>query len=82
MSLEDAVCLADEIGKTPTRFEEAALRYQERRYLRTARAQVMARLYGEIYHANDTTRELRNSLLSKMSTGSYDSMAWMYDYEG
>jgi salicylate hydroxylase len=59
MSLEDAVCLSDEIGNTPTQFEEAALRYQQRRYLRTARAQIMARLYGEIYHASDTTRELR-----------------------
>jgi 3-hydroxybenzoate 6-monooxygenase len=82
MSLEDAVCLAQEVWNAPTSFEAAALNYQAKRYLRTARAQITARLYGGVYHANNTTRELRNSWLSKMPQGSYDSLAWMYDYEG
>ena len=33
------------------------------RYLRTARVQLMARVFGEIYHASGVNRELRNQVL-------------------
>jgi salicylate hydroxylase len=41
-------------------YETAFKKYQELRYLRTARAQLMARVFGEIYHASGVNRELRN----------------------
>ncbi len=35
------------------------------RYLRTGRVQIMARVYGEFYHASGVARELRNMMLSR-----------------
>src|SRR3546814_14603210 len=37
--------------------------YQQERYLRTARVQVMARVFGDFYHATGPVRELRNTML-------------------
>ena len=82
MSIEDGVCLADELERSSGDFNAAALKYQQRRYLRTARLQMISRLYGEVYHANGPVRELRNNLLPQMiKSGDYESLAWMYDYE-
>jgi hypothetical protein len=43
-------------------FATAFQAYQEKRYLRTGRAQIMARVYGEVSHASGIARELRNAL--------------------
>jgi 2-polyprenyl-6-methoxyphenol hydroxylase-like FAD-dependent oxidoreductase len=80
MSLEDAVCLTQELEAANGDFAAASQSYESKRYLRTARAQVMSRVYGDVYHASGVSRELRNNWLSA-STPSYESMAWMYDYE-
>jgi hypothetical protein len=64
-------------------FATAFLAYQRARYLRTARVQTMARVYGEVYHASDVVRELRNAMLvDRVAQPAYESMAWLYDYEG
>ena|ERR1700761_1054740 len=80
MSLEDAVCLTQELEEAKGDFVTASRNFESKRYLRTARAQVMSRVYGDVYHAAGVARELRNNWLSA-STPSYESMAWMYDYE-
>ena len=41
-------------------FAAAFRAYQEARYLRTGRVQIMARVYGEVYHASGVAKELRN----------------------
>ena len=53
--------------------------YVEERYLRTARVQIMARVYGEFYHARGPAAELRNQMLSaRTPEESLEGMAWLY----
>jgi salicylate hydroxylase len=81
-SLEDAVCLAAEISKSGGDLPGAFHAYTERRYLRTGRAQIMARVYGEVYHASRVARELRNGMLSQQKIPElYESWSWLYDYD-
>ncbi len=83
MAIEDAVCLANKVNEANGDFAAAFLAYQRARYLRTGRAQTMARVYGQVYHASDVVRELRNAMLvDRAAQQAYESMAWLYDYEG
>ena len=78
MAIEDAVCLANQIEATGGDYATAFRKYQELRYLRTARVQIMARVYGEVYHANNVVRELRNKVLREwLAQGGVD-MSWLY----
>lgn len=53
--------------------------YQKSRCLRTARVQLTAWLYGDIYHAAGATRELRNQLFrSGKESAGFASLSWMY----
>ena len=58
--------------------EAAFQKYQELRYLRTARVQLMARVFGEIYHASGVNRELRTKLLADWSKEGSIDMSWLY----
>ncbi len=79
MAIEDAVCLADAVEAAEDDFAAAFLAYQEARYLRTARVQLMARFLGEVYHAGDVRRELRNHVLGgRTPEQSYEGLAWLY----
>jgi len=55
-AMEDAVCLANQVEATGRDYEAAFKKYQELRYLRTARVQLIARVYGEVYHASGVNR--------------------------
>jgi salicylate hydroxylase len=80
MAMEDAVCLAAKLDEAKGDFASAFLAYQQARYLRTARVQLTARLYGEVYHASGATRDLRNAFLkSRTPEQSIESMAWLYE---
>jgi salicylate hydroxylase len=80
MATEDAVILSDELAKQPDNIPAAFKAYNEKRYLRTARVQIMARVYGEFYHARGPTAELRNQMLSgRTPQQSYDGVGWLYD---
>jgi 2-polyprenyl-6-methoxyphenol hydroxylase-like FAD-dependent oxidoreductase len=79
MATEDAVCLAEKVAARPKDPAAAFLAYQQERYLRTARVQIMARVYGEFYHARGPTAELRDQMLAgRTKEQSYDSVAWLY----
>jgi salicylate hydroxylase len=81
LAIEDAVCLADQLDREDGDFAAAARAYQNLRYLRTGRMQIMARLYGEVYHASGVVREVRNHVLGERTPEqAYESMAWIYDY--
>jgi 2-polyprenyl-6-methoxyphenol hydroxylase-like FAD-dependent oxidoreductase len=81
MALEDAVCLAEQVVAHRFDYEAAFLTYQQLRYLRTARVQLMARVFGEIYHASGVNRELRNTVISDwMAHGGVD-MSWLYGHQ-
>jgi 3-hydroxybenzoate 6-monooxygenase len=79
MASEDAVCLAESVAAAPDDIPGAFKVYETARYLRTGRVQLMARVYGEFYHAGGVTAELRNLMLgSRTAQQSYDGMAWLY----
>lgn len=79
MAIEDAVCLANKVEESQGDFARAFETYQETRYLRTGRVQIMARVYGEFYHAGGVARELRNMMLSgRTPEQAFESMQWLY----
>ena len=79
MATEDAVALADKVSETPDDLPAAFRAYVQQRYLRTARVQIMARVYGEFYHARGPAAELRNQMLGpRTPEESYDGIAWLY----
>jgi salicylate hydroxylase len=79
MATEDAVILAEHVAGSPEDLAAAFRAYCEERYLRTARTQIMARVYGEFYHARGVTAELRDiALSSRTPEQSYDGIAWLY----
>lgn len=79
MATEDAVVLANKLDGAKGDYASAFDAYEKERYLRTARVQLMARFYGEVYHATDVKRDLRNSLLKNASPeGAINGAAWLY----
>jgi salicylate hydroxylase len=79
LAIEDAYWLAEKAAETPDDLPAAFRAYQEQRYLRTGRAQIMARVYGEFYHARGVTAELRNQMLgSRTPEDAYEGIAWLY----
>ncbi len=80
MATEDAVCLAEKVAASPDDVPAAFRAYQQQRYLRTGRVQIMARVYGEFYHARGVAAELRYAALhGRTAQQAYDGMAWLYD---
>ncbi|HVZ50352.1 MAG TPA: 3-hydroxybenzoate 6-monooxygenase [Pseudolabrys sp.] len=79
MATEDAVVLADSVAAKPDDLPSAFQDYQQKRYLRTGRTQIMARVYGEFYHARGVAAELREmALAGRTPQQSFDSIAWLY----
>ena len=80
MATEDGVCLATRVDANGDDFETAFREYQSLRYLRTARVQLTARLYGDIYHAAGATADLRNAMMRGIDqTKPGEGMAWLYE---
>jgi 3-hydroxybenzoate 6-monooxygenase len=76
---EDAVVLAEIVAAQPDDLPAAFYAYEQQRYLRTARVQVMARVYGEFYHARGPVAELRDQMLGGRTTQqAYESTNWLY----
>jgi 2-polyprenyl-6-methoxyphenol hydroxylase-like FAD-dependent oxidoreductase len=68
------------VAAQPDNLPAAFQAYQQERYLRTARVQIMARVYGDFYHARGVTAELRDlALVDRTPQQSYDGIAWLYD---
>lgn len=79
MAVEDAVCLAEQVAAAPDNLPAAFQAYVQKRYLRTARVQIMARVYGDFYHARGPAAELRDQMLSgRTPEQSYEGMEWLY----
>jgi len=79
MAVEDAVCLADQAVAAEGDYTAAFRAYQQARYLRTGRVQIMARVYGEFYHAGGVAKELRNLMLgSRTPDEAMAGMEWLY----
>ena len=79
MATEDAVLLSEKVAAQPNDIPAAFRAYQQQRYLRTGRVQIMARVYGDFYHARGVEAELRyQALHGRTPEQSYDGMAWLY----
>ena len=79
MAVEDAICLADKAVEMNGDYAKAFRAYQQARYLRTGRVQIMARVYGEFYHAGGVPKELRNLMLgSRTPDAAMTGLAWLY----
>ena len=80
MATEDAVVLAACVALSGGNLDGAFRSYQDERYLRTAKVQMTARYYGDVYHAAGVVRELRNGLFAgKAPDPGFSTMAWLYD---
>jgi salicylate hydroxylase len=79
MAVEDAVCLADQAVAADGDYAAAFRAYQQARYLRTGRVQIMARVYGEFYHAGGVAKELRNTMLgARTPEEAMAGIEWIY----
>jgi 3-hydroxybenzoate 6-monooxygenase len=79
MAVEDAVCLANEVIEFAGDYTAAFRAYQQARYLRTGRVQIMARVYGEFFHAGGVAKELRNIMLGARSVEDHIAgVEWLY----
>jgi 3-hydroxybenzoate 6-monooxygenase len=79
MAIEDAVCLANEVIEFAGDYPAAFRAYQQARYLRTGRVQIMARVYGEFFHAGGVAKELRNIMLGARSVEDHIAgVEWLY----
>ncbi len=79
-AIEDAVVLGKALEHCQGDFALAFQAYQAKRYLRTARVQLTARMYGDIYHASGAARELRNCMFQSGSENAgFAGLKWMYD---
>ena len=81
MAIEDAVVLAACAGITGFDWEQTFRLYEDARYKRTARVQIMSRYYGDAYHAAGVVRELRNDILASApgAAPDFEGVAWLYD---
>ncbi len=78
MAIEDGVVLSRTMAESPGDINGALVRYQEARYLRTARVQLTSRIFGDIIHANGGARDLRNHLLSLRTPETVTEFDWLY----
>ena len=83
MAMEDAVCLAHEIGQVDDP-AQALMPYQDRRRLRTARVQLQSRAIGEhVYHPAGAHAALRNAVMGARGPQDwYDQIEWLYGSTG
>lgn len=80
MAMEDAVCLAHDVGQAKGDLAAAFETYRQKRVHRTARIQIQSRMIGDhIYHPDGGHAALRNAIMRGMSTDDYyDSMQWLF----
>ncbi|MGE5615837.1 MAG: FAD-dependent monooxygenase, partial [Bacillota bacterium] len=82
MALEDAVTLGEALAAEDGDFERAFARYERSRVTRTARAVLMTREMGRIYHAKGVERLVRNDLWKgRAPERHYDALEWLYGWK-
>ena len=78
MAIEDAVVLAALLSEAGSDVNSALVAYEKARYLRTARVQITARIFGEIIHCAGGARDLRNHLLAQRTPETFWEVDWLY----
>ena len=78
-ALEDAVVLADALAAHDDPAAAFAA-YRHARYLRTARVQYSARLFGEIWHTGEVGATLRDAMLAARPDDDFSHVEWLYGW--
>ena len=80
-AMEDGLCLADSVASDDGPMTQRLDRYRQRRYLRTARVQLMGRAMGDhVFHPSGTHAALRNAIMGAKTPEQWmDTLAWLYD---
>jgi 3-hydroxybenzoate 6-monooxygenase len=78
-ALEDAVVLADALAAHDDP-AAAFIAYRDARYLRAARVQYSARLFGEIWHCVDVGATLRDTMLAPRADDDFAHVEWLYGW--
>ncbi len=78
-ALEDAVVLADALAAHDDP-AAAFLAYRDARYLRTARVQYSARVFGEIWHVGEVGATLRDAMLAARPDDDFSHVEWLYGW--
>jgi len=78
MAIEDGVVLAEKVAAAGTDYNRAFLAYQGSRMNRTARVVISSRFFGEYFHVDGGTRELRNELARKRDPDHSWEVDWLY----
>ena len=79
-ALEDAVCLAEMLGRSNT-VEGGLADYQAARLAHTARVQLTARFFGEIAHAGGLAAMFRNTAFRLRADDDYRYFDWLYGHD-
>jgi len=78
MAIEDGVVLAEKVAAAGDDYHRAFLAYQGSRMTRTARVVISSRFFGEYFHVDGGTRELRNELARKRDPDHSWEVDWLY----
>ena len=78
MAIEDALVLASLVARAGADIGGALLAYENERYLRTARVQLTARIFGDIIHCRAGARDLRNHLMAQRTPETFWEVDWLY----
>lgn len=78
MAIEDGVVLSRELAAAAGDTNAALLAYEQQRYLRTARVQLTARIFGDIIHSRGGARDLRNHLMAQRTPETFTEVDWLY----
>jgi len=81
MAIEDGLCLGELIAACGNDFEVAFRRFQNARFIRTARLQLESRTLWDFYHLEQgVEREVRNATVADWDEAHlFDCLAWLYD---
>jgi salicylate hydroxylase len=78
MAIEDGVVLAEKVAAAGNDYNRAFLAYQRSRMTRTARVVISSRFFGEYFHVDGGTRELRNELARRRDPDHSWEIDWLY----
>jgi salicylate hydroxylase len=80
MAIEDGLCLADCIEAAGEDYEAAFRRYENARYLRTARVTLESRSIWEAFHADGIARDVYwQAFNERTEADTFQCLAWLYD---
>jgi salicylate hydroxylase len=80
-ALEDAVQISEDIERHPNDLVAAFSAYEHARRFRTARAQLQARMFEQLFHIEGATADMRAKVFETRTVEDVcEILSWIYDY--